>query len=93
MFILLITFNAFNARTEKTNLFEHIGENVGFIRVITLILILQVIITYIGGSILRSVGLLWNEWLIVVIIALTIIPFDLLRKKIRDKYFPEILES
>ncbi|MFC2123436.1 calcium-translocating P-type ATPase, PMCA-type [Bacteroidota bacterium] len=93
LFILLITFNAFNARTEKTNLLEHINENKGFMQVIVLILFLQVIITYVGGSILRSVGLLWNEWLIVVLIALTIIPFDLLRKTIRDRYFPKLLES
>jgi len=93
LFIFLITFNAFNARTEKINLFEHITENMGFIRVISIIIILQVSITYLGGPVLRSVGLLWNEWLIVILMALTIIPFDLLRKKLRDRYFPDVLNS
>lgn len=93
MFIFLITFNAFNARTEKLNLLEHISENKGFINIILLIIIFQVTITYVGGPVLRLVALNWNEWLIVVLISISIIPLDLLRKSIRNRYFEAALES
>ncbi len=84
VFVLMVTFNAFNARTEKINLFEHIMENKGFWRVIGSILIIQVVITYTGGQILRARDLNLNEWILVFGFALTIIPVDLIRKKIRD---------
>ncbi len=84
IFVLMVTFNAFNARTEKMNLLEHIFENKGFFRVISSILIIQVIITYTGGEILRAHGLTLNEWVLVLLCAFTIIPVDLIRKKIRD---------
>jgi hypothetical protein len=36
--------------------------------------------TYVGGKWLRTVGLFFSEWMFVLLLALTIIPFDLLRK-------------
>jgi calcium-translocating P-type ATPase len=84
IFVLMVTFNAFNARTEKINLFEHIFENKGFFRVIGFILVVQVIITYIGGTILRATPLNVSEWMIILVLSITIIPVDLIRKKLRD---------
>jgi Ca2+-transporting ATPase len=84
IFVLMITFNAFNARTEKINLFEHILENMGFFRVIGFILVIQIIITYVGGEILRATPLNLSEWMIILTFSFTIIPVDLIRKKIRD---------
>ena len=80
LFIFLIVFNSFNARTEKMNLFENMSHNVGFIQIIGLIMVLQVIFTYIGGPVLRTVALQPMEWLYIVAMALTIIPLDLTRK-------------
>ena len=84
VFVLMVTFNAFNARTENINLFEHILENKGFFRVISSILIIQIIITFTGGEILRATPLTFNEWIFVFFCGFTIIPVDLLRKKLRD---------
>ncbi|HLF33521.1 MAG TPA: calcium-translocating P-type ATPase, PMCA-type [Cyclobacteriaceae bacterium] len=85
LFVLMVTFNAFNARTEKINLLEHIYENKGFFRVIGFILIMQVLITYVGGQeILRATPLNLSEWMIVTLLAVLIIPVDLIRKKIRN---------
>ncbi|MDR2528829.1 MAG: calcium-translocating P-type ATPase, PMCA-type [Synergistaceae bacterium] len=81
-YILLAVFNAFNARTEKLNLFDHIGGNKGFPRVILLIVVIQVVMTYYGGAILSCYGLTMGEWLVVALCAFSIIPVDLARKKI-----------
>ena len=82
VFIFLIIFNSFNARTEKLNLFENITLNPLFIQVIGLIILVQVIFTFAGGSILRTVSLEPIEWLYVIAIALSIIPIDIIRKLI-----------
>lgn len=80
VFIFMILFNALNVRSENYNLFEHIKENKTFIVVIALIFFLQVIFTYIGGTILRTTALTLTEWAIVYSMALLIIPVDLIRK-------------
>lgn len=79
-FIFAAVFNAFNARTDKLNLFDNIGKNKGFIRVILLITVVQILMTYLGGVILSCFGLTINEWLFVLLAAITIIPIDLIRK-------------
>ena len=80
LFIFLIVFNSFNARTEKLNLFDNISHKIVFIQIIGLIIVLQVVFTYIGGTVLRTVGLQPMEWFYVMVLALTIIPIDLIRK-------------
>ena len=84
-FILLAVFNAFNARTETINIFEHIKENPGFLRIMALIVFVQVIMTYFGGVVLRCYGLEVNEWIFVTLLAITIIPIDTIRKFIIGK--------
>lgn len=81
-FILLNGFNTFNARTREMNLFKHITENKGFLKVVALIFIVQFIMTIIGGDILRTAPLNLKEWLVVLGFSATIIPLDLIRKAI-----------
>ena len=81
-FILTAVFNSFNARTSNMNIFEHIGQNKDFLKVMGLIVIIQVVMTYIGGVVLRTTPLALNEWLIVLIFSVMIIPVDLIRKTI-----------
>jgi calcium-translocating P-type ATPase len=85
LFVFMITINGFNARTEKINLFEGLTKNRGFIRVILLILTLQIIFTYVGGTILRAKALLLEEWLLIFGCALLVIPVDIIRKLIRRR--------
>ena len=79
-FIFAAVFNAFNARTEKLNLFDNISSNKGFLRVIGLIVVIQVIMIYFGGVILRSFGLTAREWVVVLSLSVLIIPVDMIRK-------------
>lgn len=82
VFIFMILFNSFNVRTESLNLFESLGKNPGFLRVMASIFGLQVLFTYIGGQILRTTGLQLQEWAIVLGLSLLIIPVDMVRKLI-----------
>jgi len=84
-FIFLTNFNAFNARTPKTNIFDHITENRGFVGVVILIFAVQITFTYLGGNFLRTEGLILSEWLMIIGASLLIIPFDMLRKVIMGK--------
>lgn len=81
-FIFIAVFNAFNARTEKINLLDNIGKNKGFLIVFGIIAVVQVIMAYVGGSILGGYGLVLSEWLLVLGMAITIIPVDIIRKAI-----------
>ena len=85
-FVFMNNFNKFNARTEGLNLFEHITENRSFIIVVILIFFLQTTFTYVGGEVLRTVGLTLEEWGYVLLFAATIIPLDLTRKFLRNTF-------
>ncbi|MBQ8429653.1 MAG: calcium-translocating P-type ATPase, PMCA-type [Clostridia bacterium] len=81
-FIFAAVFNAFNARTDEINLFKNIGKNAGFLWMITLIAVVQVALTYLGGEIFACYGLNLKEWAVVLVMAITIIPIDIIRKLI-----------
>ncbi|GAM19612.1 hypothetical protein SAMD00019534_027870 [Acytostelium subglobosum LB1] len=81
-FIFLAVINAFNVRTHRMNLFENLLENKGFIFVVVFIFVVQIVFTYIGGRVLRTVGLNLTEWATIIFASLLIIPFDLLRKSL-----------
>lgn len=81
-FIFIAVFNAFNARTDKFNLFDNLGKNKGFLTVFGIIVVVQIIMTYIGGAILGGYGLNLTEWLVVLVLGISIIPIDLIRKAI-----------
>ena len=80
-FIFIAVFNAFNARTDRVNLFDNLGRNKGFLMVFGIIAVVQIIMTYLGGAILSGYGLT-IEWLMVLVMAISIIPIDLIRKGI-----------
>ena len=82
--VFVNNFNKFNSRTEGINLFEHILENRNFIFVVILIFLLQTVFTYLGGEVLRTVGLTLTEWIYVIGFSILIIPVDLIRKLVRN---------
>lgn len=88
-YVFSAVFNAFNARTEQLNLFDNISKNHGFWKVILLIVVVQVIMADFGGDILRCYGLNIREWILITILAFTIIPVDLIRKMIVRSLKPE----
>ena len=79
-YIFLAVANGFNVRVSDTNLFKNIGLNKGFLEIMALIIIIQIALTFVGGRVLRTAPLNFEEWAIVIILSLSIIFVDLLRK-------------
>ena len=51
--------------------------------------IVQVLMTNYGGNILRTSGLIFKEWVAVLLLAVTVIPIDLMRKMlVKSKLSP-----
>lgn len=84
-FIFTAIFNAFNARSEGRNLLDHLRENQGFLKIMGLIVVVQVILTQIGGAVFRCHGLSIAEWFFVLGLSVLIIPVDLIRKTILQR--------
>ena len=73
-------FNAFNTRTHRLNLLAHILKNKGFLGIMFFVAGVQVGLIYYGGPLFRVTGLDYYEFLFVLLLALTVIPVDSLRK-------------
>lgn len=84
-FIFTAIFNAFNARSEGRNLLDHLRENRGFLKMMGIIFVVQVFLTQLGGVVFRCHGLSVQEWAFVLLLAVLIIPVDLLRKTVMAK--------
>ena len=85
LFIFIAIFNAFNARTYRLNILSNILKNKVFIAIITFIAVVQIILIYYGGEVFRTTGLTIYEFEIMIILAFSIIPFDIIRKIILKK--------
>jgi P-type Ca2+ transporter type 2C len=84
-FVMIAVFNAFNVRTDRINIFDGISENKNFLWVFGLIAVIQVALVYIGGEIFHCYGLNLNQWGIVLLCAVSVIPVDMARKKFMSK--------
>lgn len=85
LFIFLATFNAFNARTHRQNIFAHLSENKIFLLIILFIIIVQISITYSGITIFQTTRINIKELLITIVLSFSIIPLDIIRKIIEKK--------
>jgi len=81
-FVFTSVFNAFNTRVDGIDLFENISANKRFVSVMGLISFVQVLITYLGGDILRTSCINIREWIVILTMSILIIPMDFLRKLI-----------
>ncbi len=81
-FMMSIAFNGFNARTESVNLFKGLSQNKNFVLVMLGILILQFVFVTFGGDFLSVRPLIPYAWGLCAIMALLVIPIDIVRKLI-----------
>lgn len=85
LFIFIAVFNSFNARTHRLNILAHLKENKVFILIIIFIIIVQIIIIYSGITLFQTKSLYIKELIFILVLSLSIIPFDFLRKYISKK--------
>ena len=84
-FIFSALFNALNARTTRLNILANITKNKPFIFIFTGITIVQIYLIYFGGDLFRTYGLNGKELIFVILLSLSVIPFDWLRKILISK--------
>ncbi len=80
LFVFAGLFNCFNARSERMWIFSNIGKNKLFLLILAFIAVIQVIMIYFSGDVFRCTALSPRELLNVILIAFTVVPFDMLRR-------------
>lgn len=84
-FMMAITFNGFNARTDHINPFEHIGRNKNFLYVMGSILLMQFVFVTFGGEVLSVETLDLRSWILCAVIAFLVIPINMALKMATKK--------
>ena len=82
MFIFTGIFTCFTARTQRMNILYGIGKNKSFLAIMLLISVMQMAFIYFGGDTFRSVPLYFGDLVKVILISLTVVIFDFIRKLI-----------
>ena len=96
LFIVSALFNGFNVRDEGFGIFKNLNENTGFIKVLLGIVAIQAIIVNAElvplklfkwiGEMFSCVPFSIQGWGIVILLAFTMIPIDMIRKAITGAY-------
>jgi calcium-translocating P-type ATPase len=82
LFMFTAIFASFTARTSHMNILDNLAGNKAFLWIMGGVALVQVIIIYVGGTVFRTEGLRFDDFVIVVALALTIIPVDIIRKSV-----------
>lgn len=79
-FMFMNIYNAFNARTHEVNPLSYISLNKPFVWIMGIVSLTQVTMVFFGGAVFRTVPLHIIDFGIVMLLALLVIPIDMLRK-------------
>jgi magnesium-transporting ATPase (P-type) len=80
LFVFCGIFNAFNARTSRVRFLANIRRNKGFLAIMLAVSAVQILLVFFGGSMFRTHALSVTVIRDVVLLAFTVIPFDVMRK-------------
>lgn len=89
LFVFSAVFNGFNVRNDSFNVLKNVKENPGFLKVMGIIAVVQVLVSTFGGQLFECEAIGIKQWGIVLLLAFTIIPFDMIRKVITNKLVQE----
>ena len=82
LFVFSSIFNLFNAHTSRINILSNLIKNKIFIAIVLLIIFVQIILIYYGGTMFRCIPLSIKELLITILLSFSVVPVDILRKSI-----------
>ena len=80
LLMLVAVFNGFNIRTDHLNLFRGLSENPNFYRIAIGIMAGAILLCTFGGNFLHCAPLNAQQWAVTFVLALLVIPIDLIRK-------------
>jgi magnesium-transporting ATPase (P-type) len=84
-FMFMNIFNAFNARTHDVNPFSYLSLNKPFIWIMGVVSLTQIVMVFFGGGVFRTEPLSIMDFGIVMLLALLVIPIDMVRKLIVNR--------
>ena len=95
LFIWCALFNGFNVRDEGFEIFKGLNENTGFMKVFLIIILVQAVIVnaaLIPVPVFQWIGNMFScvpfgpaGWCVVAVLAVTMVPVDLVRKALTNK--------
>lgn len=95
LFIVSALFNGFNVRDEKFGIFKGLNENTGFLKVFFTIILVQAMIVnaaLVPFTVFTWIGNMFScvpfgiaGWIAVILLAVTMIPVDLVRKAVVER--------
>ncbi len=80
LFIFTSVFNCFNCRGDRLRMLLGLSKNPAFITIMVLILVIQTVFVYLGGSVLRTLPLTPSELGYTFSLALSVFPVEFLRR-------------
>lgn len=80
LFILCSVVNGFNVRSNDFKIFAGLDQNKGFIKVMGIIVVVQVLLSLVGGEFFNCTPFGLKGWGIVALLSLSMIPIDMIRK-------------
>lgn len=80
LFIFAGVFNSLNARTYRINILSGIHHNMMFVTAMLLVCGVQILLIFFGGTVFRTTGLNITHLQIIIILAASVVPVDLMRK-------------
>jgi magnesium-transporting ATPase (P-type) len=80
LFIFSGIFNCLLARSSRLWLFSNISKNKPFVLILLLISVIQIFMIYFGGPLFRCVPLLPKELSFVILLSMTVVPFEMIRR-------------
>ena len=80
LFIFCGIFNCFSARCSRLWMMSNISKNKAFIIIMILISVIQICMVYYGGAMFRCVPLLRQELTFAVLLASSVVPFEMIRR-------------
>ena len=96
LFVWMALFNGFNVRDNKFNIFNKLNQNPNFLVILFMIMGIQIIIVSSGsapieffryiGNIFDCVAFDLKGWILVFLLAVSIIPVDIFRKILVQKF-------
>jgi len=84
-FMFMNIFNAFNARTHDVNPFSYLSLNKPFIWIMGVVSLTQIMMVFFGGGVFRTEPLSILDFGIVMLLALLVVPIDMVRKLIVNR--------
>jgi magnesium-transporting ATPase (P-type) len=80
LFVFCGIFNAFNARTSRIKILAGVGKNKGFLLTMAIVSVVQIALIFFGGTMFRTHALPFSVIRDIILLAFTVVPFDLGRK-------------